>query len=78
MHMAGKSYENQFARQMRIIVTAKLKQDGRDFTQCELCPAKIPPGKHQLHHTKYDGATYVDIKIVCRSCNNKAENKLLN
>ncbi len=75
--MAGKSQEHQFTRQMRIIVTAKLKQDGRDFGQCELCPAKIPEGQHQLHHTRYEGATYKDIKIVCRSCNNKAENKLL-
>lgn len=75
--MAGHSVLCQFTRQMRIIVTAKLKQDGRDFSQCELCPAKIPKGKHTLHHTRYTGATYKDIRIVCWSCNNKAGNKLL-
>jgi 5-methylcytosine-specific restriction endonuclease McrA len=75
--MAGKSYEHQLTRQMRIVVTTMMKRDGRDFSQCELCPATIPEGQHQLHHTKYDGATYKDIKVVCRSCNNKFENKFL-
>jgi len=62
---------------MRIIVAAKLKQDGRDFSKCELCGDPISEGKHQLHHTKYEGATYRDIKIVCASCNQRPENKLL-
>lgn len=75
--MAGKSVENQLSH-LRPYIIAMMEQEGRDFEQCELCPARIPPGKFQLHHTRYDGATYKDIKIVCRSCNQKAENKLLN
>jgi len=54
-----------------------MKRDGRDFNQCELCPVYIPDGKYEIHHTKYEGATYYDLRIVCSSCNHKPENCLL-
>ena len=56
-------------------VTALMERDGRDFTKCEYCSKAIPDGKHELHHTKYEGATYYDMMIVCRSCNRIPENK---
>lgn len=62
---------------LRWIIRAMMKQEGRDFTQCELCPAKIPQGKHNIHHTKYEGATYYDLRIVCAKCNNAPENRYL-
>jgi hypothetical protein len=74
--MAGKSVENQIEH-LRPYIIAMMKRDGRDFTKCELNGEDIPEGEFILHHTKYDGATYKDMKIVCRSCNNKAENQLL-
>lgn len=75
--MKGKSKLHWMDRTLRNIIVAMMKRDGRDFTKCELCPATIPAGKYDLHHSKYDGATYYDLRIVCRSCNNRAENKLL-
>lgn len=72
----GKSKENQLAN-MRVIVIAVLKEQGRDFSMCELCRTFIPSGKYQLHHTKYDGATIKDLKIVCQQCNLLPENQYL-
>jgi hypothetical protein len=54
-----------------------MKRDGRNFNQCELCPAAIPEGEYEIHHTKYEGATYFDLWIVCRTCNRNSENCLL-
>ena len=62
---------------IRPYIDAIFKADKRDLTTCELCGKRIPEGKHQLHHTKYEGATIYDLKIVCCSCNLKQENKLL-
>lgn len=75
--MAGKSKENELTYYMRVIVRSKMKAEGRNFKKCELCGDPISEGKYQLHHTKYDGARYADIKIVCVKCNQKKENKLL-
>lgn len=74
--MAGKSVENQIAN-LRPYIIFLMQQEGRDFTKCELCGRSIPLGTHEIHHTKYDGATFRDLRIVCRSCNHLAENKLL-
>lgn len=76
--MAGKSKEHELSYYMRILVNSKLRREGRDFSKCEECGDPIPEGKHQLHHTKYDGATLKDIRIVDAKCNQKPENKLLN
>lgn len=73
-----KSKELELTYYMRKIVLSMMKRYGRDFTKCQLCPTIIPAGKHQIHHTKYEGATYRDLLIVCRSCNNSAINKFLN
>jgi hypothetical protein len=54
---------------LRWIILAMMKREGRNFTQCELCTVRIPKGHHEIHHTKYEGATYYDLRIVCRSCN---------
>jgi hypothetical protein len=32
--------------------------------QCELCPNRIPLSEYEIHHTKYDGATHADLRIV--------------
>lgn len=55
------------------IVLNILKKEGRDFTHCEECGKEIK--RFNLHHTKYDGATLRDIKIVCTKCNTSTRNK---
>lgn len=60
--------------EMRRIVKAVLRQQGRDFSKCELCGKE---GRTTLHHTRYEGATIKDIQIVCYRCNLKQENKFL-
>lgn len=72
-----KSKEYELSYYMRELVRAMMKRDGRNFLQCELCPAIIPEGKYQLHHMKYEGATYYDMRIVCGKCNNAPINKNL-
>ena len=63
-----------FHPQFRAIIRAMMRQEGRDFEQCELCPAAIPPGRYEIHHIKYDDATYYDLRIVCRKCNHAPAN----
>jgi hypothetical protein len=63
--------------QIRHTVVGILEEQGRDFTKCELCGEKIPEGKFDLHHTKYEGAALDDILIVCRACNTSRANKFL-
>lgn len=58
-------------------VIALMEQEGRDFFICELCDTDIPEGEFEIHHTKYEGATYYDLRIVCRRCNRLPENRLL-
>lgn len=60
--------------QMRKYVLALMDRDKRDFTRCEYCSKDIVDGRWELHHTRYEGATYKDMMIVCRSCNRLAEN----
>jgi hypothetical protein len=74
--MAGKSVENQLSH-IRPYVVALMQREGRDFTKCELGGEDIPEGQYEIHHTKYDGATYYDLRIVCRKCNHAPENVLL-
>ncbi len=62
---------------LKWIILAMMRRDGRDFSECELCGDPIPEGKYQLHHTKYEGATYYDLKIVDAKCNQAPENKHL-
>jgi len=38
-----------------------------------VCGDDIEEGKYEIHHTKYDAATYYDLCIVCRSCNQVRE-----
>lgn len=72
----AKSYDNQLL-QLRDIVIGLMKEEGRDFRTCEYCGDAIPAGKFQLHHMKYDGATYHDLMIVCQPCNVRPENRYL-
>lgn len=58
------------------LIVQMFKSQGRDFKTCEICSKPIK-GKYVLHHTKYDGATIKDIRISCKSCDQKAENKNL-
>ena len=59
--------------QLRPYIIALMRQDKRNFRACELC-AKPTKGNYEIHHTKYEGATYKDLLIVCRSCNRIGEN----
>ena len=59
--------------QLRPYVLSLMREEGRDFGICELCDQKTK-GNFEIHHTKYEGATYYDLKIVCRSCNKIPEN----
>jgi hypothetical protein len=63
---------------IRPYVIALMEREGRDFNKCELGGEYIHDEEYEIHHTKYEGAIYRDLRIVCRSCNQKAENKLLN
>jgi hypothetical protein len=74
--MAGKAKDNQIEH-LRPYILFLMRQDGRNFTRCELDGRKIEEGKYEIHHTKYKGATYHDLRIVCRSCNKKPENMFL-
>ena len=60
---------------LRPYILAMMRSEGRNFTVCEYCHKGIPDGLYELHHTKYNGATYKDIMIVCRSCNRIGINK---
>ncbi len=77
--MAGKSKQNHLGDQrgFKDLILSMMRNEGRDFTTCELCLQPIK-GKFSLHHMKYEGATYYDLKIACYPCNLKTENKLLN
>lgn len=70
----GNSEQYGLSRQMKDYVVLLMEQDGRNFDKCEQCFINIPKGKYQIHHTKYEGATYYDLQIVCNNCNHKSEN----
>lgn len=61
---------------LRDIVVAMMRRDGRDFSYCEVGKHPIE-GKFDIHHTKYEKATYADLRIVCRKCNTAPENRFL-
>ena len=56
------------------IILHVLTKRGRDLNKCELCGGSFN-GRPNLHHTKYDGATVDDIRIVCSKCDKQPENK---
>ena len=62
---------------LRLIIIAMMKQEGRSFENCELCGAPTN-GRPEIHHTKYDGATYYDLRITCSKCNHAPINVGLN
>lgn len=51
-----------------------MHRDGRNFEKCELCGGSTNE-RPNIHHIKYDGATYSDLMIVCSKCNAAPENK---
>lgn len=59
--------------QLRPLIIALMENEGRDFDICEIC-LESTQGKWEIHHTKYLGATYSDLQLVCRSCNRKYDN----
>lgn len=76
MTAEGKSRENQIAH-LRPYILFLMRREGRDFSTCELGGEGIPDDEFEIDHTKYEGATYYDLRIVCRSCNKRRENILL-
>lgn len=65
-----------FHPQFRYLIRAMMKQEGRDLRWCEVGKHRIT-GRTELHHTKYEGATYQDLSVCCSPCNHKKENVLL-
>ena len=53
-----------------VLIKEMMRRDGRDFGWCELGFHRIE-GNFDIHHEKYEGATYYDLRISCRSCNCK-------
>ncbi len=72
----GQSKYNQLG-QLRPYIIALMEDEGRDFDHCEICGKHIPNNRYDIHHTKYEGATYYDLRIVCRKCNTAPENRFL-
>lgn len=72
---SGNSFFNNLGSIRKYVIALMVKQ-GRDLTTCELCGSPITK-RILFHHEKYEGATFYDLKIVCDSCNQKSENKLL-
>lgn len=72
-----RQYRDEFSltHEMRTLVQNMMRRDGRDFSKCEMCGGEIKEGKAELHHTKYKGATYYDLLIVCHKCNTQPENR---
>lgn len=62
---------------LRPIIIALMESQGRDFKICELCLEPISGNSFDIHHTKYNGATYYDLLIVCRKCNTATHNRYL-
>lgn len=62
---------------LRPYIATLLAIEGRvsDHTICEYCLELIPQNKWEIHHTKYDGATYADLMVVCGACNKLSENR---
>lgn len=71
----GNSFDNNL-NYLRKYILALMIREGRDLTVCEVCGKPIT-GRMVIHHEKYEGATYYDLKIACQSCNTKPENQLL-
>lgn len=69
------SQDNQL-HSIREYVVFLMEQEGRitDNTICEYCLEPCPGNKWEIHHTKYEGATYYDLMVVCRKCNRAPEN----
>lgn len=61
---------------LRPYIVALMTDEGRitDQSICEYCLELIPDNKWEIHHTKYQGATYQDLLLICRSCNRIGEN----
>lgn len=59
---------------LRPVILAMMKEEGRNLEQCEECTQPIPVNEYEIHHTKYEGATYYDLLIVCRKCNRAPHN----
>lgn len=74
--MTGLAKHNQIEH-LRPYILFLMSKEGRDFTECELCEDDIEDGGFEIHHIRYEGATYYDLRIVCRGCNRKAENLML-
>lgn len=59
-----------------LIIRQLFEMEGHDIHVCQQC------GKRQdlpcvIHHTKYQGATFNDLRLVCYGCNNLSENQHL-
>jgi hypothetical protein len=64
-------YDNHFYP----LVVESLKRAGKKFDRCELCGKHLEKDEFELHHTKYEGASIYDLKVVCHKCNTQPENK---
>lgn len=69
------SSDNQLGK-LRPSIVALIESERRGFSACELCSKELN-GNFDLHHTKYEGATYKDLMVVCHKCNTQQENRFL-
>jgi hypothetical protein len=72
----GRQPYDHFGKSMLEILRNLFVMEGRDLHVCELC------GERQetyciIHHTKYLGATFRDLMLVCQRCNLQPDNKHL-
>ena len=72
----GRQTYDRFDKSMREILWQLFEHEGRDLYLCEMC------GNRQevrcvIHHTKYLGATFRDLMLVCQRCNVQKENQNL-
>ena len=69
----SRSKEFGMSRQFREIILILMRNEGRNFDVCELCGGPTE-GKPDIHHEKYEGAKYEDLKIACKKCNHAPKN----
>lgn len=68
------STEHKLHPELRHLIRSMMIAEGRDLTTCENCDSTIRYFDHlDIHHDKYEKATYYDLRILCRKCNNQPE-----
>lgn len=71
---AGRLDSDHYTSPIRdIILHALIELRGLDPHVCSDCGAQSKQ-MHDIHHTKYEGATIYDLAFLCRKCNTSPRN----